>query len=1368
MTDFTVPSPDPNLFDLSKLNLPAPVRSVLTPELARALPSDTLTELTPRLLRSDSQTAPNAAFAGLPSSRQWSAPASTLNPLTVSAPRVDRNYQRNLTSLENKYNELEPFINSLPEDVRAALIDLDTTRVSRGSAPLTREQTINAAATAVSNTPATEAPDRASGFTGFFRNIGADLSDILKSIPRLPTGIVHEITELPRISDRITEAQDAGANPLTALLQAPGIRMLPGAYTLSNIASGDIGQLQQHPLFTALDLLPYGNRAAASTRTATAVQAAREQQIARLSGHLGRELPTPPPRPISAVLNNRVTPAGDITRTALGRTVDFVAPETPFGQQLSSAFGRTSRDIARNAGWYDQRLKMLLLGHGAPQNQLESLATRVAPMFDRWADTYPALSTRPPKTPAAARQAATERAALYDTLTTAPDTLHPGFVNDMRDLLNDVATFEWNQGKLGQFDNEFYPTAVADKLLRGQSRIDTSTQFVNLRNHYLNPSPTAIPTIPNLVSAVDLIKSTANRANPQFKMDLARALENTLDAYGIDITPLRSARAGISTGKSGWDTWHTTATNVLNGNPTFAPRRTLTDIIATLRQHKADYQAGRLEAALKNGDVTLVTRTLDNLYKRKPPTFPDAIYPALRDDIRSMSRRQKFDLQVGKRYERAHQRRVTAFERMRNRNAPARFGPTIEREVYGYRDPTTGTVTAGTGTARVAQEASQTLGVNLTPEQLGTLAANVYDRQWAGLPGLDPKFVSDTIETVRKETAETWRTIRAGLTAEQQPVFVHKVTPHRAQEVFTGKVGPVPTDETHLAERAVDLTPDAMRDLQVSVTHQIGESLQRSYSEQFIQDVIARVGVSETDLQAHYLNLARRTAAADPTLTARGWLQKLTRDSYRRFNPEEAGFSWGGARFNNFYKDNAYYIPTAVYNNLKRYAKQPSIFTSLMDPVTKMFRYNVIGLSPSVVINNFFSNAVAMTAERGLRPWKHFRQAWEWTKDPTKIPVDDLRGLALMEQPHLEHLGMDAYLATRTGQRVSLGFNSAKAFQDSAFAEAARLGKNRLDVLARKNLLLQRLGDNVYRSMIYLDAIERGAIKGASKAAAHSSAMDLVRRVLVDYSSFTPIEQNAIRSIIPFYSYMGHAARFVFNYPLNHPMRAFVVSRIGALERERLGALPGSFLSFLPIGSPDNLGNLTMFNLRPFDPFGDQSDLLSVAGWVAAMNPAIQVALRQIGVTRGEAELYPTLRYNAETGRMEAVRPNVLTDLLMSAAPRVGLLASLTGLNPDYNELRTRDPDAANRSLLAQAGIPRLWREFNVPQEMMRAELTRYQVSQDVLNDALKSGNWAEAMRYPSLRAYYDQLLALAPEQLEAMVPAEAESIAGVIGQQLQ
>jgi hypothetical protein len=162
------------------------------------------------------------------------------------------------------------------------------------------------------------------------------------------------------------------------------------------------------------------------------------------------------------------------------------------------------------------------------------------------------------------------------------------------------------------------------------------------------------------------------------------------------------------------------------------------------------------------------------------------------------------------------------------------------------------------------------------------------------------------------------------------------------------------------------------------------------------------------------------------------------------------------------------------------------------------------------------------------------------------------------------------------------------------------------------------------------------------------------------------------------------------------------------------------------------------------------------------------VALRQIGVTRGEAELYPTLRYNAETGRMEAVRPNVLTDLLMSAAPRVGLLASLTGLNPDYNELRTRDPDAANRSLLAQAGIPRLWREFNVPQEMMRAELTRYQVSQDVLNDALKSGNWAEAMRYPSLRAYYDQLLALAPEQLEAMVPAEAESIAGVIGQQLQ
>lgn len=1359
----------------SNVPLAPPLQSVLIPRVRRQLDPELLETLTPRLIERPAQITQNPAFAGLPVAAPYQPSTAARSFLqqtfAPSAPRIDRNYQRNLTSLENKYNELEPFITSLPQPVQDALIQLDTERVSRGVSPMTREQTLRAGAAAATNQTTIPTPDRDPGFFGFLKNIGADLRDVITSLHRLPIGLAREVLDVTKFAEEFQEAQAAGESPLTAFLGAPGIRLIPGAYVARAITGGRPGELQQHPLLAGLDVFPVVNRLAAGTRVAKAAQQAHEAQVAALSKRIDRPLPIPAARPVREVLTRKLTPEGEVIPNVFGRFLQQQAETTPYGQRLASAFGARARESARDQGRLEARMKSFVLGLGSPVTEPEFLLNVVRPMFKRWEGVYPFLSTKPFLTPKRLREFQAQRAEFYTTLRTNPESLHPGVVADITNLTEAAGMYDVRRNALGRFDDEFYPVEVADKLQRGEQKIQQSSRLVALRNEYLNPSGNLTPA-----DFLSVAQEVMQMRNTRLRLDLSRALEATMDAYSIETKTMKSARAQLHLQTGDWKQWIDETTAVLQDpNLVLRPRVSESEIIASLRATRPqDPQLAKLETALLSDNPALVTRYLDNIYKRKQPPLA----PELRADIRSLSRRRKFDAQRGRTYQTMHARRVAAWERTRNAAVPARLGPLIIQRVRGI-EPTPGApIQPGELTRRLTEESELRLGHSLSPEQLGALARDVYDKVWTRIPGLDREFVEGFAKTVEREVSTKWREIRAELTPAQQPLHIHKVTPHRADEIFTGKIGPVPTDETHLRERALDLTPDEVRDVQVSITHQLGETIQRQYSEQYIQEVIARVGIHEAQLVEHFLPQARAAARINPSMSARGWLQKIIRDQYRRFDPE-LGFSWGGKRLQQYYDENAVYIPISTYNNLKQYAKEPSIFSTVMDPITKMFRYNVIGLSVSLIVNNFLSNGVAMTAERGLRPWLYFPKAWQWLKDPSKVP-QELRAMFLQEQPHLEHLGFDALLGSRTTSaaakaispnrlRFAQGVNSATGFRESAFREAARTGKSRMDVLVSKSLQLQRMGDNIYRAMLYMDAMERGIkkphtfTKAVSKEAMEAEAMELVRRTFTDYTAFTPIERNAIRSIIPFYSYMGHAARFVMRYPLNHPYRAQVVSRIAEIEKERLGALPGSFLSFFPI-----MSGRIFISLRPFEPFGDTANMASVAGWVSSMNPAIQVALRQIGVTRGEADLYPTTRFDPETGRMKAVRPNLLTDLVTGAVPRAGLLLSLAGMNPDYNELRARDPDAAVRSLAAQAGVPRLWRGFNVPEEIIRAEVGRVQSQQDVLNEALRTGDWTEALRYPNLRAYHDQIRQLSPEELEALQPAESEALAQVIERDLR
>src|SRR5690606_18834955 len=85
--------------------------------------------------------------------------------------------------------------------------------------------------------------------------------------------------DLPNISQRIQENRDQGMNQLAAVLNAPGVRMAPGAFVAGQLAQGTAGarELATHPLMAFLDVLPVANKAAAGTQVGRLATQAAEQ-----------------------------------------------------------------------------------------------------------------------------------------------------------------------------------------------------------------------------------------------------------------------------------------------------------------------------------------------------------------------------------------------------------------------------------------------------------------------------------------------------------------------------------------------------------------------------------------------------------------------------------------------------------------------------------------------------------------------------------------------------------------------------------------------------------------------------------------------------------------------------------------------------------------------------------------------------------------------------------------------------------------------------------------------------------------------------------------------------------------------------------
>jgi len=248
--------------------------------------------------------------------------------------------------------------------------------------------------------------------------------------------------------------------------------------------------------------------------------------------------------------------------------------------------------------------------------------------------------------------------------------------------------------------------------------------------------------------------------------------------------------------------------------------------------------------------------------------------------------------------------------------------------------------------------------------------------------------------------------------------------------------------------------------------------------------------------------------------------------------------------------------------------------------------------------------------------------------------------------------------------------------------------------------------------------------------------------VFQDWNALTPVERNVLRQIFPFYSFTSHVVRFVTSFPGTHPLRTSIMANIAnsIMTDMKEEGIPKSMLDYLSLGKADELGHQDFLSLRGMNPLSDTANQFTLAGFMAGINPVGQAVATSLGADISGYGVNSRQTYDPDTGKLTDSKPSFLNSLVASTVPQLGTLQRAAGWDKEYNELLRTNPDAARRLLVSGVGVPAMKRDMSMKVEQMKAEVNRQTTQRKVLADALSTGDYSEAMKWPNLRPYIQQI----------------------------
>ena len=568
----------------------------------------------------------------------------------------------------------------------------------------------------------------------------------------------------------------------------------------------------------------------------------------------------------------------------------------------------------------------------------------------------------------------------------------------------------------------------------------------------------------------------------------------------------------------------------------------------------------------------------------------------------------------------------------------------------------------------------------------------------------------------RRSTARSWEAMKA---AGEDPIFLSRVTKAQAESIRYPHINEkIPT--MHQAKMQVSDISPSIKDFNISVSHQAMEILKREAAQEFADTIQTRFGFSDADARAMVRDKAIENAQYNPTSKFLEERADLMPKHLVPYDPQKhAPFSGLMTPKPN----ETIYIPRSVARVLEQMNSEGMMnLRSFSDPLTKAWRISLLPLSPRWHLYNIVGGMIMLTNETGPGALKYLKDGYDIAKaaknaEPLPVPVAKEVKLVLGSTGRIE-----AEMAFRSGRTMRRFFDES---------QAARLAKG----VIKKSFDFNQFFDDMYRSTAYLYGTDKALAKGLTQQGAEMAGVNLARKVLQDTAGLTPFERSILRQIFPFYSWNSHVVRYAMKFPFDHPIRAALIGGISRQALEDIGeGGTTSMLDTLSFGSKDDEGNQYGVRAASFNPFNDLGNFFSLAGWLGATSPLISTALGQMGIDTqsGSAELYPTLRYDAETGRMTTVKDNPVTALAMNTLPHAQFISNITQSNAEFRQLMKSDPDAARRMLLSNVGIPVLTakvnpfeRGYNPAEKYVSAEIKRQELNTKILSEYLREGNLA-------------------------------------------
>lgn len=1222
-------------------------------------------------------------------------------------------------------NVLYPALRAASPAARSALANVDLERIRRGQDPLTATQSALGVTAATRNRAVTPEPEPTSIFSAAL----SDLSSIVRSVPQLPAMFFKEARAFPDALSALPAAlaNEDGGGPLNTLgnvANLPGFRFIPGSFvagafgdpytdpiTGAEVTPEGVDTLTEHPLFTALDVLPFASKAARMSPQFRAAEAAYLEQARVLSNPRPRA-PRPIPTAIrqlggsveqvadlrSALLDRGQMPERGLGAAGINEGIPVAGPVVnpgPVGRALDSSaarFARTgpgrwaqdlrgvlARTVTERGGFHSSHLTdpqraadldpQVASIYYDVMRELTDMSESITP--ERMATLTDDLTSGRFADPAHAATYTSAETAYLDRFMRGQDEIQQYLLNTghttydlgrrhgaprgdkARANVRGLLEVEFPHG------TEIYDYATGSRILDARHKANMYQWFGDKLDQYRTNTPV------NDLSAVqaellsimdDKFMRTAEKRQAA-RLSLAHAHRSGFNDMAGFIDALDKARNEADLTRLR-DAIADPKFTAFTQHPLNHAQR-IADDATTLSAHTTDPRAVLLRDHLSNGRWSDALAEIRKLKSRRVYQLPVDL-DNLRIAVRDASFADKLEQSITGRLKITPRTTRTQFDRvaaMEAKAVPARWSDLVQR------DATSNLI------AEISNlQAQGRLTPELANQAIDAASNQIIARVESILGSADPMFVR-IIDDVKSEARQSWQALaQSGL----EPRWVHRVTPEQAQRMANPRVLDNPTlSAGQLKARLWDPAP-YVKDLNISLHHQAYDILQSIASRNFADEMGNWYGVTGQELSLRYEARARAHAARKG-IPYQSALNELVTKDYSLYDP--AKFTRGkrpkGLEVQVSGSAGQMFVPRTVAATLE--ALRPTPLSSLGKALGKpmqVFRTSLLPLSPRWHLYNIVGGAIMLGATMSPRDIIRFADAYRMareggeelgriTSDTGKVAMPP-GGHARFHQEWFQDMARTPRRQAALAHSVAGGSTLGRIFRDIWESRASTATRDRAARIIEGSYDFNQFVDNFYRSMSYLSGEQSALRRGMSQADAVDAGIVAARDALQSWDRLTPVERSGMRVLFPFYSWTAHLFRFVMQYPHDHPWRLAITARVAETEfTDMQTGLPQKFQSmFTPFGI-DAEGNTTALLPDGINPFKDVTNWGMLAGFMlgqqegniatitSSLNPFVGVALESAG--------FDTFRGN----------PDLYPDLAYN--PATGQLSALPNGNPLLN-----------------------------------------------------------------------------------------------------